>query len=107
MITDENYVCETRPLDLDAGFQLDGYGDRPLTLSEVRPFKNWYEHSIGEWDGNKDGACMGGLIKTSREKILKNPKQVYVNLLNQLNIAESTETAHYMERSLKALLDNK
>jgi hypothetical protein len=106
MITDENYICETHPLDSDAGFQLDAYGDGPLTPSEVRPFKYWYKHNIGEWDGTKNGACMGGLIKTTREKILKNPKHVYVNLLNQLNRAESTEVAHYMERSLHALLNS-
>ena len=105
MISDENYVCETRPLYLDEGFQLDTYGDIVMTHSEIRPFKNWYEHSIGEWDGNKNGACMSGVIKTTREKILKNPKHVYINLLNQLNRAESTEVGHYMERALKALLD--
>jgi len=105
MIKDKNYVCETVALHTQADFLLDIYEEKPITPAEKRPFKNWYQHSIGEWDDNKHGACWNGLIKTTREKILKNPKQIYINLLNQLNVAESTETAHYVERSLKALLD--
>ena len=105
MITDENHVCDNFPnLNSQADFTLDTYEDKVLTHSEIRPFKNWYEHSIGKWDGNKD-MCYNGVIKTTREKILKNPKHVYVNLLNQLNRAESNEVVHYVERGLKALLD--
>jgi hypothetical protein len=105
MITDENYICDTSPLYTQENFTYDVHEGKTLVKSEIRPFKKWYEHSIGVWDGNKEGPCWNGLIKTTREKILKNPKHIYINLLNQLNIAESTETGHYMERSLKALLD--
>ena len=106
MITDENYICDTSPLHTQANFTLDTYEDKLLVPSKIRPFKYWYKDSIGEWDDYKLGACWNGVIKTAREKILKNPKQVYINLLNQLDTAESSEVAHYVERSLKALLNS-
>jgi hypothetical protein len=95
--------CDT---DVDAwknqsDFAIAGYDGKDLVLSAFRPFKTWYERYVGKWDTEKPGICWNGLMHTTRERILRHPKDFYLQLLDSLSGGEALETGHYFERSMR------
>lgn len=85
-------------------FVLDEYEGMDLNRASVRPFGSWFERYIGPWRPDGDnGACWNGIMRTTRERILRHPKQFFVRLLAELSTGNAPEAVHYFERSMAAI----
>jgi len=84
-------------------FVLHEYEGRQIQLADVRPFKNWYEKYIGQWDPNGKGPCWSGIMATNRERVLRHPKHFYENIIKQCDYVDESEVGHFIERSMQAI----
>jgi hypothetical protein len=75
--------------------------EHTLIPSKVRPFGKWYETFITDdlTKISKYGVSYNGIFCTTRDSIMRFPKRTYEELLKQSSVGESTEVAHYLERS--------
>jgi hypothetical protein len=89
-------------LQKHATFTLDAYETVNLEPSRIRPFKNWVEKFIEPWNDDNDGPRWNGVMYTCKERILKHPKILYINLLNELK-SNNTEVVHYIERIMASI----
>jgi hypothetical protein len=85
-----------------ADFTIDKYETTILEPSRVRPLKNWVEKFIEPWNDENNGPCWNGVMYTSKERILKHPKTLYINLINELR-CNDTEVVHYLERVMATI----
>jgi hypothetical protein len=102
------FMLDTNPNMGDAigpheNFTLDVWNDSTLIHAETRPFKSWYERNIGQWDPSRQDVYWNGVMSTTRERILKKPREFYVNLHRQVTIDANTEVGHYLERSMGSI----
>lgn len=86
------------PFNTLRSFKLDEHDGKPIYVSSIRPFYDWFQKYIGNWDDTHTNVCWNGILKTTKEKILGNPKQMYINLYNTLIVHNSPESGHYFER---------
>ena len=91
------------PLGPHETFTLDAWNNVTLVRAETRPFKSWYEKNIGQWDPSKQDVYYNGVMATTRERILRKPREFYVNLHRQVTIDANTEVGHYLERSMGSI----
>ena len=100
-----NNGCADIPLGKCGDFTLDEYEGIPLVKADSRPFKTWYNTYIANYnkDMNKHGPCWNGVMRTSRSNIHKHPRRLYHNLHKQLQVADSTEVGHYIERIVQLI----
>jgi len=114
----KNTVINVFRFDVGAGeamynFKMDKYptaysdnrdgevGEVPQTLSEVRPFGEWYAKNFpGE---QPKEASFFGIMAVSKEHIHQKPKSFYENLLKQVDKDKFHEVAHFIERSYPAI----
>lgn len=102
------FMLDTNPSIGDSigpheNFTLDVWNDTPLIPAEIRPFRSWYERNVGPWDPSRGDAYWNGVMATTRERILRKPREFYVNLHRQVAIDTNTEVGHYLERSMGAV----
>jgi hypothetical protein len=97
--------CDKIPLGKFGEFTLDEYEGVPLTQADLQPFKKWYNTYIANYnkDMNKYGVCWNGVMRTFRRNIHKHPRQLYYNLHEQLQVADSLEVVHYIERAMQLI----
>jgi hypothetical protein len=81
-------------------FTLEEYEGNKMDLASVRPFKRWYENFISSWDPKSRVSCWNGIMKSTRERILRHPKEFYETLLKEISISNNAEVGHFMERSM-------
>lgn len=96
--------CEV--LDGLDNFEIQYHDGRHLVPADVRPFKKWYDAYVGPWvpwDPAGPGPAYNGIMKSSRQRILKHPRDMYVSLDAQLSAHCDTEVGHYMERAMGAV----
>lgn len=84
-------------------FQLDIYEETVMDKAPVRPFKKWYEHYVTSWDPQSKVSCYNGIMRTTRERILRKSKEFYETLLEQVSVSNNTEVGHFMERSMGSI----
>jgi len=79
-----------------------------LIPSKVRPFGKWYQTFITNdlTKISKYGVSYNGIFCTTRKSILKFSKKTYEELYKQSSVGESTEVAHYLERSYYSMFVN-
>lgn len=65
-------------------------------------FKQWYLTHIGDIDSSKK-RCGNGIFMTSGERLRKRPIEFYKNLIKQIEIDNSPEAAHYIERLVSVI----
>lgn len=99
------FMLDTKPdmgneIGSHENFTLDVWNDTPLIPAKTRPFKAWYEKNIGQWDPSNPDVYYNGVMSTTRERILRKPREFYVNLHRQVTIDANTEVGHYLERSM-------
>jgi hypothetical protein len=99
------FMLDTKPdmgneIGPHENFTLDVWNDTPLIPAEIRPFRSWYERNVGPWDPSRGDAYWNGVMATTRERILRKPREFYVNLHRQATIDTNTEVGHYLERSM-------
>ena len=103
-LLDSPYMsCSGDTLDKHQDFTVSEYEGVPLKEADTRPFKSWYEKYVGSWIPEREGPCWNGVMKTTRELILRKPRAFYINILKQLTDQDSMETVHYVERSMSAI----
>lgn len=103
LLDSHDVSCRGGTLGNQRDFTLSEYEGVPLKEADTRPFKSWYEKYVGSWNPDKEGPCWNGVMKTTRELILRKPREFYLNILNQLTDQDSLETVHYVERSMAAI----
>jgi hypothetical protein len=94
-----------RTLNCEAHFTIHCHEGRFLVPACVEPFKAWYEEFIGPWvpwDPKARGPAYNGVMRTTRDRILRHPPRMYAELLRQLSVHTDTEAAHFMERAMAA-----
>ena len=73
------------------------YGKKSLYPANPQGFRPWYLKHIGEIDLNKK-KCSNGIFMTSGKLLRKRPINFYKNLIQQLEVDNSPECVHYLER---------
>lgn len=99
----DNTYCINYKMSNDwlKNFTLDHYEGSSLEKSDIRPLKDWYTFNVKDWNENKDIlTCWNGIMRTTRDKILKKEKNFYYNIYLQLSNNNNPEVGHYMERSM-------
>lgn len=71
--------------------------------SPNRPLRNWYERHIGGRWSDPPKACWGGIMRSSRERILKKNLNVYINIYADMVRDRDPEDAHFMERCMESI----
>lgn len=99
MIENKVIGCEN-VLDGQEEFTLEEYEGTKMDLASVRPFKKWYENFVSRWEPQNKAICWNGIMRTTRERITRKPKEFYETLLNEVSSSNNTEVAHFMERSM-------
>jgi hypothetical protein len=102
MIENNVIGCES-VLEGQENFQLDEYEGKQMDLASIRPFKMWYETFVSEWDSQEKAICWNGIMKTTRERILRKPREFYETLLNEVSSSNNAEVGHFMERSMGSM----
>ena len=102
MIENNVIGCEN-VLEGQEEFTLGEYEGAKMDLASVRPFKRWYENFVSEWDSQSKAICWNGIMKSTRERILRHPKEFYETLLNEVSSSNNTEVGHFMERSMGSI----
>ena len=54
------------------------------------------------WDPDARGPAYNGVMRTTRDRILRHPPRMYAAILEQLGVHADTEVAHFMERAMAA-----
>lgn len=91
-------------LGRQADVAIDEWEGNKLRFARARPFKSWYEIFIGSWKPDAKGPCWNGIMHTTRERIWKNPRQLYVNLCIEAEYGGNHgETGHYLERAMASV----
>jgi len=85
-------------LHYTADFTLTHHAGSELRLATARPMKAWYEKFVGDWDGNST-ICYHAILRTTADKIRRRKRHIYVNLCNELELADNVEAGHFMERA--------
>jgi hypothetical protein len=98
----ENEYTDNVYLDGEANFELPLYEGREMTRANETPFKKWYENNIGEWVPSTP-MVWNGIYKTGRDRMLEKPREFYVNLHEQIKVANDTEVGHFLERSMTSI----
>ena len=65
-------------------------------------FKQWYLTHIGDIDSSKK-RCGNGIFMTSGERLRKRPIEFYKNLIKQIEVDNSPEAGHYIERLVSVI----
>lgn len=76
--------------------------ERKLQEAPIRPFGKWFETNFPNIKKVTD-IWYNGIFVVTKEQILKNPKELYVSLLKQLDSHSNPEVGHYMERAWASL----
>jgi len=71
--------------------------DSTMLKSIIRPFGKWYNNFFK--DKNTDCITYMGIFAVSKKDILKNSKDFYISLINEVNTHPNPEAGHYIERS--------
>ena len=98
LIQSNNLGCSGSIQDI-GDFTIDHY-DKPLLKANIRPLRDWYESRIGDWHDAIEGPCWNGMMHTNRERILRTPIEKLKLVKSDLDIEDSCEVAHYMERAM-------
>lgn len=99
-------ISQSETLDMIRDFKLDSHENRPLQPAEPRGLKNWVIEHLGEkfWnDYRTSRVTYTGCFSTTREKIHKNPREVYKLMLELAGRSEEPECSHYLERIMGSL----
>lgn len=86
-----------------ANFELSIYEGKNLKTADIRPFQDWFEKYVGIWNPESSGPCWNGIMRTNKNRLLKHPKSFYINILNELDLYDSLEAGHFVERSMAAI----
>jgi hypothetical protein len=101
LITDVNYPATCTPLHGSLrGFKLDKYFDTPQYPASIRPFGKWFEANVGPWKDGNPGPCWNGIMRTTRERLLRHSVEFYINLYKQTLVHNDIEVGHYLERAM-------
>lgn len=92
-------------LDSVKDFSLSEYEGSQLFRAEPPNFKEWYEKYIGEWIPNKEVVSYNALVRTTGANIRKRPLTTYINVYNELILANDNEIVHYIERAIYDLFN--
>ena len=95
-----------RTLGYEAHFTIYDHEGRVLVPARVEPFKAWYDAFVGPWvpwDPDARGPAYNGVMRTTRDRILRHPPRMYAELFEQLGVHADTEVAHFMERAMAAV----
>ena len=84
-------------------FKLDKYDGVILRQADQPNFRLWYEKYVGSWDPEKPGVCFNALIRTTGKQIRMRPRTTYINVYNELSLADGLESVHFVERCIHAL----
>ena len=71
--------------------------DNSMMLSPVRPFGEWYRKVFG--NKKMDQLFYYGIFAVSREEILNNPREKYMEIIKYVDSHPNPEAGHYIERS--------
>ena len=82
----------------DFDFTIDEYEGQPLHNAKVRPFGEWARTHFADFESDKMYACYNGLLRTSRERVQRHPRAVFLKLLDELEEADGLEAVHFLER---------
>ena len=99
-LTEHIYRMKT---EIEYNFTLDIWKKKILNKSPDRPFYNWFQKYINN-NINSDNIfyCKKDCFAVSKDLILNNPKEYYIQLLNYIEKdcigAELDEIPHYFER---------
>ena len=69
--------------------------------SNIRPYGNWFVHHFGNIIVNY--SCWCSIFSLSKQDIIKNNKNKYIKILNELSKHSNPEVGHYVERSWVAI----
>jgi len=75
--------------------------DNDMLLSPIRPFGKWYRSVFGNKKVNH--LSYYGIFAVSREEILKNPREKYIEIIKFVDSHPNPEAGHYIERSWTSL----
>ena len=104
LIRDPNHRAKCGPiLDEHRDFRIAEYEGVQLYPASIRPFGAWFEANVGFWQNGRPGPCWNGMMRTTRERLLRHPIEFYTNLYRQSIASTNTEVGHYLERSMDAV----
>ena len=72
-----------------------------LTLSDIRPYGNWFKYHFGDIVVNH--YSFYGIFAIHKKHILQHPKSYYEVLIKELEVSSNPEVGHYYERSWAAI----
>jgi len=100
MIANEGLHCGNgKKCTFGGDFSLNEWEGKKVDPAYVRPYKNWFEYYIDNYD-KLELPCWNGIMRTSKERILRNPIYKYINLYKTLIETNNPESGHFMERSM-------
>jgi hypothetical protein len=78
-------------------WKMTKYNKKKLYPANPQGFRPWYLKHIGKINKNKL-RCGNGIFMTSGKLLRKRPINFYKNLIKQLEVDNSPESGHYLER---------
>ena len=73
----------------------DGQALRKATLSPLGP---WAREYFLDYDENELYACFNGLLRSSRKRMHRRPRETFLRLLDAMDEADELEAVHFLER---------
>jgi hypothetical protein len=91
-----DFVMEKYASTNNENFEKDS--NMEMKLANVRPFGKWLDN---KFPGIKTlpNIWYHGIFSVTKEQILRNPKQVYIELLEEIGTHKNPEVGHYLERA--------
>lgn len=100
MIENNGLNCGNGKVDpLGGKFIINKYEGKKVDPAFIRPFKNWFEYYIDD-HSKAEKPCWNGTMRTSKERIMRNPLYKFINLYKTLIDTNNPESGHFMERAM-------
>jgi hypothetical protein len=100
MIEDNDYLGFITDNNNEENFTLDEWDGDKLIPANIRPYKKWYEHFVGQWNSSEKTYVRNGTMHTTCERIMRHEKEYFLKLQSQLVQGRNLESGHFFERSM-------
>lgn len=97
-------TTEAGRLAHQSDFTLAEYEGAKLRRADPPQFRAWFERHVGPWEPDRAGACWNAIVRTTGSTIRRRPRTTFINVYNELILADNIEAVHYAERFVHALL---
>ena len=99
-----NFADAAKDLGSISGFRVRKWGRNALVPATPTPFHVWVSAHVGPFEEHQsEAACYNVVWRSTRALLRERPRSFYAGLAAQVNVADSTEAVHFIERALGSI----